>query len=171
MSRAEQQSLELPEQLYLDTQFCFAYLVESDPDHEAAADLSIVLKQLCATNLATCHFSILALEELAWTVGGFLFDRDNGQGAWRRASKARAFHSVKDETAHVIRDFMAEEWISVLAVRDTVYSKACGWLLKYDLKPADLCHMVLASTVNAGIVSNDGDFHRIARPPVEVIGY
>jgi predicted nucleic acid-binding protein len=164
-------TLEIPKRVYLDTQFCFAYLVATDRDHQAAADFSIVLKQLSAANQLTCYFSILTLDELAWKLGAFIYDRDNGQGAWRGASKTAAFRYVKGEAADLIRDFIAEDWITVLRVRDSAYSTACAWLHKYDLRPADLCHMVLASNVNAGVVSNDRDFAAIPEPPVDIVRY
>ena len=170
-SNTQDSTIELPRRLYLDTQFCFAYLVDSDPDHQAAADFSIVLKQLSSANLVTCYFSILTLDELAWKLGALVFERDRGQGAWRKADKARAFAAVRNEVADTIRDFIQEPWISVLRVHDRAYTLACSWMRTHNLKPADLCHMVLASTVGAAIVSNDGDFRRIRSAPVEVITY
>ncbi len=165
------EQVELPSRLYLDTRFCFAYIVDSDRDHQAAEALAVVLKQLATAKSVTCYSSILAVDELAWKLGGFIYDRDNGQNSWRGANKAAAFGSVKSEVADLISDFMAEPWISVLRVSDSAYTRVCAFMRQHDLKPADLCHLTLAHAASAGLVSNDADFARLASPPVEIVNY
>ncbi len=166
------EQVELPSRLYLDTQFCFAYIVDSDRDHQAAEALAVVLKQLATAKLVTCYFSILAVDELAWKLAGFIYDRDNGLHSWRAAAdKASAFRSVKIEVADCIGDFMREPWVSVLRVPDSAYPRVCQFMRQHDLKPADLCHLTLAHAASAGLVSNDADFARLASPPVEIVNY
>jgi len=168
------ETVELPPRLYLDTQFCFAYIVESDRDHEHAAEFALVLKQLAATKLITCYFSVLAVDELAWKLGGFIYDRDNGQASWhalRPTEKTAGFLSVKTEVADCISSFMDEPWISVLRVSDAAYARICTFMRAHDLRPADLCHLTLAHAADAGLLSNDGDFRRLASSPVEIVNY
>lgn len=174
MNSVETESVELPPRLYLDTQFCFAYIVESDRDHQPAEEFALVLKQLAAAKLITCYFSVLAVEELAWTLGGFIYDRDHGYGSWRKlspAQKTAGFRSVKTEVAECISSFMNEPWVSTLRVSDSAYPRICTFMRQHDLKPADLCHLTLAHAADAGLLSNDGDFGRLATSPVEIINY
>ena len=133
----------------------------------------MVLKQLAAAKLITYFFSCWRWKSSRghW---GFIYDRDHGYGSWRKlspAQKTAGFRSVKTEVAECISSFMNEPWVSTLRVSDSAYPRICTFMRQHDLKPADLCHLTLAHAADAGLLSNDGDFGRLATSPVEIINY
>lgn len=160
-----------PRRLYLDTQFCFAYLVEHDRDHEAADALSLELKQTSEANLVECFVSTLVLDELMWAIGGVLYEATEGQGSWKVADKRQAFCSVRSEVADHIEAFVSEPWVLFLRPPETIPTMITRFLRDHALAPADLCHLTLAYGAGLGIVTNDSDFHRLANSPVPIVRY
>ncbi|MEA3402668.1 MAG: type II toxin-antitoxin system VapC family toxin [Armatimonadota bacterium] len=169
---SDEGEIELPQRLYLDTQFCVAYHWRGDRDHPAASRFALVLKQLAEANAINCYVSALVLDELAWKLGGIIYDRDNGRGSWQSApSKKNAFRTVKDEVAGRTEDFLYEPWLRALGIPDTAYYAIPTLMRRYSLCSADLCHLAWATTAGCGIITNDADFHRLRNPSVHVVGY
>lgn len=81
---------ELPQRLYLDTQFCFVYHVREDTQHGAARVMADGLKVLAKASVAQCCVSILALDELTWKLAGVFYDREHGEGCWRETTGRRS---------------------------------------------------------------------------------
>ncbi|MGC9319432.1 MAG: type II toxin-antitoxin system VapC family toxin [Armatimonadota bacterium] len=165
------EEIAFPRRLYLDTQFCFAYLVEEDADHEAADDFALVLKQTSEAKLVECYVSILVVDELMWNLAGVLYDAREGPGSWRSSDRRRAFLSVRSEVATVVQEFLSEAWVLFLRTPQVVGPAVPRLLRTYQLASADLCHLAIARSAGLGIVTNDRDFHDLANPPVPIVGY
>jgi predicted nucleic acid-binding protein len=165
---------EIPQRLYLDTQFCFAYHVPEDTQHQAAEVMSEGLKVLSQWELVEVYVSILTIDELAWKLGGVLYDRDHGPGAWRQITgrkKRAAFSRLGDDIASIVEDFLSESWIRPLPIEENAYAMLPSVMRGQDLRPADVCHLALAWAAGCGVVTNDRDFHALQDAPVEVVGY
>lgn len=164
----------IPDRLYLDTQFCFAYHVARDPDHERADAFALALKLASAAGLVSCLVSVVALDELAWNLAGVLHDREHAAGAWSGLSgraKRVGFDEMRVSVASVIEDFLAEPWIEALEISGDSYTALPRVMRDFDLRPADLCHLALAWAADCGIVTNDRDFHALTDLPVAIVGY
>ncbi|MFW6155749.1 MAG: hypothetical protein ACOC7J_00405, partial [Armatimonadota bacterium] len=76
------QEASLPKRIYLDSQFCVAYLVANDPDHAAAHELADAMEALSRFGDYFSYVSILTLDEVMWNLAGILHDVDCGPGDW-----------------------------------------------------------------------------------------
>jgi predicted nucleic acid-binding protein len=165
------EEIAFPRRLYLDTQFCFAYVVERDRDHEAADAFALTLKQTSEANLVECFVSTLVLDELMWRLGGVLYDEREGRGSWAAADKSAAFVSVRSEVAGVIEDFVSEPWVLLVRPHQRTAHIIPRLLRRHELAAADLCHLALAYGAGLALVTNDDDFHGLPNPPVRIVGY
>lgn len=165
---------EIPGRLYLDTQFCFAYHVIEDTQHDAACITADGLKALSQDSLVECFVSLLTLDELAWKLAGVYYDRDHGRGQWQQITgrkKRVAFTGITGDIASIIEDFLGEPWIRPLPIEEKAYAMLPTVMRAHDLRPADLCHLALAWAAGCGIITNDRDFHALDGVPVEVVPY
>ena len=167
--------LDLPDRLYLDTQFAVAYLVAEDRDHEAALLFGDRLERVARDGLTAVFISLLLLNELAWALAGFLHDRAEGPGAWRRighTEKRRSYLGRRVEVAEILRSFAEELWITPVPHEKKVIQQFLLLLPQQPLCPADICHLAEAVTNHAGgIVTSDTDFQDVAGLPMAVVRY
>ncbi len=165
------QHMRVPRRVYLDTQFCFAYLAEGDPEHESADKYSLVLKQTCEADLVDCYISLLVIDELAWTIAGLTYDQQHGKGAWKKSHRHEAFCSVRSEVATIIDDFLSEPWIQTLGASAGACLAVPALMRNHPLSSADLCHLSVARDAGLAIVTNDGHFQSLSNSPVEIVSY
>ena len=164
----------LPERVYLDSQFCVAYLASNDPDHAAAHELADTIETLSEFGDYCCYVSILTLDEVMWNFAGILYDVHHAPGQWREITgrkKRAAFMDISDDLASIVEDFLSETWIRPLPIEENAYAMLPAVMRAHDLRPADLCHLALAWASGCGIVTNDRDFHTVEDAPVEIVGY
>jgi predicted nucleic acid-binding protein len=158
--------------LYLDTQFAFAYLVREDVDHEAACALAARLADHHRRGRAEAVVSILTLTELSWALAGALYDRRHGTGAWRNTDRQHSFVGLRREVAAITRDFLNENWVRPVDASAADCYGIPDHLISYRLSPADLAHLLIATSAGAqAIISNDRHFRRLENAPLEIISY
>jgi len=158
--------------LYLDTQFVFAYLVDSDPDHEAAArtadDLSIVHE----AGRISAFISVMVLDEVAWKLAGALYDARHGRGSWVRSNRHEAFAGVRELVADAIDALLEAPWLHIAPADEDVSSVYASFMRRYHLLPADLAHLAVAHASGMdAIVTHDADFHDLRNAPVRIVRY
>ncbi|MFP4250617.1 MAG: type II toxin-antitoxin system VapC family toxin [Armatimonadota bacterium] len=164
----------LPKRIYLDSQFCVAYLVANDPDHAAAHELADAMEALSRFGDYFSYVSILTLDEVMWNLAGILHDVDCGPGDWCQITgrkKRTAFIGMTEQLASIVEDFLSESWIKPLPIEEAAYAMLPAVMRGNDLRPADLCHLAPAWASGCGIITNDRDFHSLEEAPVEVVGY
>ncbi|MBM3498647.1 MAG: type II toxin-antitoxin system VapC family toxin [Armatimonadetes bacterium] len=166
----------LPTSVYLDTQFLFAYLVEEDEDHVAAAALGRRLEALAEGGHVRVFHSAIVLNELAWKLAGVLHDRDAGQGqTWRRLSdrgKGDAYRQCCAEVAVWLQRLLEQPWLSVLSADEEVCRELPVITAERGLRPADACHVACAARHGVqAIVTNDRHFTALTDLPLEVLTY
>lgn len=163
---------DLPRSVYLDTQFVYAYIVQSDADHEVAGEFAETMQRLSDAGLLSCYISIIVLDELAWSLAGPVCDSQMGEGTWQRSNRQEAFVAVREEVAALLRGLMEEGWLKVCQVDADTVEEYPDALIQYPLAPADAAHMAVAIANDlGGIVTNDYHFHDLDDCPLDVIGY
>lgn len=162
----------LPERLYLDTQFVFAYVVDTDPDHDDAVRTARELRIVNRAGIATSFVSMLVLNEAAWKLAGTFFDMEHGEGAWHRSDKQRAHESVRAQVAETIANLLREPWLRIASANEESCSMFPVFMHRYPLCPADLAHLVVASTSGMdAIMTHDKHFHALEDSPVPIVAY
>lgn len=172
MASDASQRAALPRRIYLDTQFVFAYLVDSDPDHGAAVRLANDLHIVHQAGSISAFISALVLDELAWKLAGSLYDTRHGRRAWFGAVRDEAFASVRDLVADAIEALLEIPWLRVTTADEEVCSVYASFLRRYPLLPADLAHLAIAcSNGMDAIVTHDAHFLALADSPVPIVSY
>lgn len=166
-----QQHMRVPRRVYLDTQFCFAYIAENDPEHAKADSYSLLLKQMCEADLVDCYISLLVIDELAWTIAGLTYDQQHGKGAWKKSHRHEAFCSVRSEVATIIDDFLSEPWIQTVGASAGACLAVPALMRSQPLCSMDLCHLSVAGDERLAIITNDKHFHSLSNSPVKVVRY
>ncbi|MEA3403132.1 MAG: type II toxin-antitoxin system VapC family toxin [Armatimonadota bacterium] len=163
---------ELPRRVYLDTQFVFAYLVDSDPDHADAVRTVKAFRVVHRAGILTGFISVIVLDEVAWRVAGALYDTEHGAGAWRQTDRDEAFVRVRKEVAQAIESLLREPWLRIATADEEVCSVYASFMRRFALRPADLAHLAIAHASGMdAILTHDSDFHSLANSPVQVISY
>lgn len=162
----------LPKRLYLDTQFVFAYLVDTDLDHADALRTARELRIVNRAGLTTAFLSMLVLNELAWQLAATFFDAEHGEGAWYRSDRQRAHESVRKEVAETIDSLLREQWLHIASADEESCSKYASFMRHFPLRPADLAHLVIADSSGMdAILTHDSDFHALEDSPVRILSY
>lgn len=172
MTNAPDDGGPLPRRVYLDTQFLFAYFVDGDRDHEAAVTTAEGLRVVHGAGHITAFVSVLVLNELAWKLAGAFFDREHGEGAWNRSDKQRANESVRAQVAEAIQGLIRLPWLRIASADEEACSMFPVFMHRYPLCPADLAHLVVASTSGMdAIMTHDKHFHALEDGPVPIVAY
>jgi|LSQX01.2.fsa_nt_gb predicted nucleic acid-binding protein len=172
MSSVDDGGGSLPRRVYLDTQFVYAYLVEGDTDHEAAATMVERLRVLADAGRITSFVSVLVLSELAWRLAGTFFDIEHGKGAWYRSDSHRAHESVREKVAGVIEALVRQPWLRIASADEEACSMYPVFMHRFELCSADQAHLVIAATSGMdAILTHDRHFQSLEDSPVPIVSY
>ncbi|HCA47738.1 MAG TPA: hypothetical protein DEP45_10415 [Armatimonadetes bacterium] len=162
----------LPKRIYLDTQFLFAYLVDTDRDHSDAVRTAKELRVVHRAGLASGFASALVLSELAWQLAGSFFDMTHGKGAWHRSDKPRAHETVRSEVARSIGLLLREPWLRIASADEEACSMYPVFMHRFPLCSADQAHLVIAATSGMdAILTHDRHFQSLEDSPVPIVSY